>query len=134
MQNTEAFLSSLLLTTAAVLIVFNFQHADANYASKPGIPLGIIYDLTTSNDTINLVNQALQSMNSKLKYGRTKWSIEASQINTDDTPLLIQTSNPVKPINKSDCHSNLQTKYLFTLFKFAVTCPVEFWPYSAQQT
>ena len=90
-----------------ILCVFLIgQHADCisnNYKFvnlKPGLPsgkvssfqspvvliskfifqIGIIYDEYTSNTTKNLVAGAIESINSKIKYGRNRWSVKVSTI------------------------------------------------------
>ncbi len=91
MPSKKAFFLYIFVTGA--VIVFEAGYVQANYALKPGIPIAIIYDLKTSDETVNLVDLALKSMNTKIKYGRSRWSIEVSQIDTENTQLLIQTSN-----------------------------------------
>ena len=42
---------------------------------------GVIYDETVTEQTVNLVNIAIESINDKFSYGRNIWSVKISIIN-----------------------------------------------------
>lgn len=74
-----------------VIIQSTYFSSRAARADQSGLPLGVIFDNSVPQETFEIVNSVIQSLNSNNKYQRHKWSIHVSKIDTDNTQALIGT-------------------------------------------
>ena len=61
-----------------LMLIFDLVTTKKNIV--PGLPLAIVFDEDTSNETINFVGKAINMINTNAKYGRHRWSIQISKI------------------------------------------------------
>ena len=61
------------------ILIFEHGHVTDQQA-VPGLPVAIIFDKKTSIETRNWVDKAIKLINTNVKYGRNKWSMDIENI------------------------------------------------------